>query len=33
MERVQKKIEKYINAKRRLVDFAVGDKVYVSTKN
>jgi hypothetical protein len=33
IEQAQKKMEKYANAKRRLVDFAVGDKVYVSTKN
>jgi hypothetical protein len=33
IEQAQKKIEKYVNAKRRPVDFAVGDKVYISTKN
>jgi hypothetical protein len=33
MEQVQKRMEKYVNAKRCLVDFKEGDMVYVSTKN
>jgi hypothetical protein len=33
MEQAQLRIEKYINAKRRLADFEEGNMVYVLTKN
>jgi hypothetical protein len=33
MEQAQSRMEKYVNAKRRLADFEEGDMVYVSTKN
>jgi hypothetical protein len=33
MEQVQKRIKKYVNAKRRLINFKEGNMVYISTKN